>query len=162
MQARFTPVFLLLGLLLPGCQSEPMAGGYVPPSAGSPVATVRGCLVRGTGFLEGNHEARVRFVDMLQVPERGEPERAVTLSAGSHRLLIVYSNSGFHSQVELPLEAVAGGDYRVGIRSIKDPAGDERYCEFWIEDALTGKVLSEVARRRVSGAKPKSIFSAVD
>ncbi len=159
------PFFAILLALLFGCETGPefsVEGTYVPPRAGTvAVATIRGSLIKDSGFLEGDHLGFVMMIDAMFVRgSESNPMEPLALAPGRHSIVAKYLHSNFQTQAFLTFEAAAGDAYQLMIKNGTEAPDEQRYCEFWIADLTTGKSVSEVHHRRVSGGKTSSTFSA--
>jgi len=149
--------------LLCGCETAPgpaAEGGYVPPLAEAGVlATITGSRTSGEEFLEGEHTGQVLMIDSKLVRDSHDAwSKSIALAPGRHSIVAKYDHAHYMSQAFLTFEAKAGSAYQLAIKNGTEPPDEQRYCEFWIVDLATGRPVTEVLRRHVSGGSPQWIF----
>jgi hypothetical protein len=166
--ARARPVFLFLcaaGLVavLAGCSTAPEVPAeefYQPPAPGAGVATLRGSSIKENGFFGSEHRGFVSMIDLRTVPDAAEHwDDPVVLRPGKRSVTAEYRYSNFMSRAYLAFEAKPGASYQLMIKNSRDDAADGRlYNDFWIVDLATGKTVTPVYHRQLSGGKKGTIF----
>ena len=101
------------------------------------------------------------MIDLLSVRDAADQwNQPVALTSGHHTIGAEYRYSNFMARAHLPLEANPGVTYQLKIRDGHEDGPDARlYCEFWIEDVATGKSVTQVYHRQVTGGKKGTIFN---
>ena len=158
---------LVLGVVLlfaGGCTSPSSSSAddaYRPPAPGPEVAYLKGSNASEGGLFGADHRGFAFMVDLQSVPDAADRwNESLPLSAGHHTIGAEYRYSNFVARAHLPLEAKAGVTYQLMVRDGHEDGLDSRlYCEFWIADAATGRMVTQVYHRQVMGGKKGTIFN---
>ena len=158
---------LLAGVLLvlgSGCTSPSSSSSednYQPPAPGRAAAYLKGSNFSEGGLFGTDHRAYAFMVDMLWVQDAADHwAHPLALSPWHHTIGVEYSYSNFIARAHLPLEAKAGVTYQIMLADGHEDGPDARlYCEIWIVDTATGKAVTQVYRRQVTGGKKGTIFN---
>ena len=154
-------VLLILGS---GCVNVPSSssdGNYPSPAPGRTTAYLEGTNSSEGGLFGADHRAFAFMVDMQWVRNAADQwDHPLALAPGHHTIGVEYSYSNFIARVDLPLEAKPGVTYQIMLGDGHEDGPDGRlFCEFWIVDTSTGKAVTQVYHRQVTGGKKGTIFN---
>ncbi|MBS0425110.1 MAG: hypothetical protein JSR71_11965 [Proteobacteria bacterium] len=142
--------FLLISIvLLSGCtttpQPIPAELQYVPPAGqeGS-LANLIGSKQKGA-LPDDERTAYVLAVDGKRVMsgQRGW-NSALPIQPGQRSVTVAFQGGAFHTQVDLQMQAVAGGSYQIQFSTDVQLFGANTYCDLWIIDTATQKPASGI------------------
>lgn len=150
-----------LWVVLTGCSTAP--GGaddaYQAPVAvpGLAVATLKGSSIKEGGLFGSEHRGFVSMIDLKAVPDAaGRWDEPIGLSPGKRNIAADYRYSNFMTRAYLVLEAKAGSNYQLMIKQSREDG--RMFNDFWIVDLATGKNVTPVLHRQVTGGKKGTIF----
>jgi hypothetical protein len=140
---------LILIVLSGGCattpQPIPAELQYVPPAGqeGS-LATLIGSKQQGA-LPNDELMAYVLAVDGKRVMSglRGW-NTALPIKPGQRSVTVAFQGGAFHTQVDLQMQAAAGGNYKVQFSTDVQTFGANTFCDLWIIDTATQKPVSGV------------------
>ena len=167
LRAPAWPVSALIfsaGLLaaLTGCATTDVAAedAYQPPVSGAAVATLQGSSLKEEGFFGSEHRGFVSMIDLKTVPDAADRwDQPLALTPGKRNITAEYHYSNFMTRAYVPFDAKAGGKYQLMIKSSPGPESDgRRYTDFWIVDLASGKTVTPVYHRQLSGGKKGTVF----
>ncbi len=152
-----------LSLLAAGCGTTTGTSGeetYVPPARGMPVAWVKGTRLGEDGIFQSAHRGFVSMVDLKPVADAVDhSDEPLAVTPGPHTLAVEYRYSNLMSRAYLPLHARAGVTYQVMIEHGREATEEGRlYSDFWLVDTTTGKPVTAIYHRQVTGGKKGTIF----
>jgi hypothetical protein len=71
----------------------------------------------------------------------------LAIKAGPHRLAVAFNRGVFSAHCDMELQAQSGAAYQLKFATDAELFGKNTYCEFWVENTVTGKPVTE--RKRV-------------
>jgi hypothetical protein len=159
------PFFFAASLLafLAGCSTAPEVPGedvYQAPPPGGGTATLRGSSVKENGFFGSEHRGFVTMIDYKAVPDASDHwDEPIVLHPGKRSITAEYRYSNFMTRAYVTFDAKPGANYQLMVRNSVDADPDGRlYNDFWIVDLATGKPVTPVFHRQLSGGKKGTIF----
>ncbi|WP_258039461.1 hypothetical protein [Nitrosomonas ureae] len=139
----FTIVFLSSCTTTP--QPIPAELQYITPAEqeGS-LATLIGIKQKGV-LPDDERAAYVLAVDGKRVMsgQRGW-NTALPIQPGQRNVTVAFQGGSFHTQVDLQMQAVAGGNYQIQFSTDVQLFGANTYCDLWIIDIATQKPASGI------------------
>jgi len=146
-----------------GCHTKtkvPSDSGYAVPSPGTEVATITGSR-RRPGFLSEDHLGYVLLVDSKFVRDASKAwNQPLKIAAGRRIITAEYRNGTFTARADLVLEARPGATYQLKIVNGTEGGEGKRFNDFWIVDARSGGLVTDVHHAEISGnAAPYNPFS---
>jgi hypothetical protein len=127
-----------------------------PAAPAAPVATVKPASIAGseeTSTMFDNFTAYVAKIDGQPVGDRDGWRRPHALTPGPHELTIAFVRGVFFARTDVRITARSGARYTVKFDSDAHVFGKNSYCEFWIEDTLTGEKVLTATRVPLSRAE---------
>ena len=136
--------------MLGGCittpQPIPAELQYVPPidQKGSSLATLIGSKQQGA-LPNDELTAYVLAVDGKRVMSglRGW-NSALPIQPGQRSVTVAFQGGAFHTQVDLQMQAIAGGEYQIQFSTDVQTFGANTFCDLWIIDTATQKPVSGI------------------
>lgn len=123
-------------------------------------AQLVGSSIKAPGLLAATYLGYITSVDGYSIldPVRNW-NRPIVITPGSHEIVGEYRQSLYHAEVTLHFTAEAGSSYQFNIEPLLSVDGSNDYCEFSITNTLTGKVVSAVVQKSISGELRRSPYS---
>ena len=142
-------LLLVTVVFLGGCATPPSIPPelqYVAPGGQeSSLATLIGSHEKST--LIDDFTAYILAVDGKRVMSgRKGWSTALPIQPGLHNITVAFLRAPFNAQVDLQLQAVAGGKYQVQFSTDAQFFGADTYCDFWIIDIATQKPVTGIGR----------------
>ncbi len=142
-------LLLITVALLSGCATPPLIPPelqYVAPAGQeSSLATLVGSHEKST--LIDDFTAYVLAVDGKRVMSgRKGWNTVLPIQPGLRNITVAFLRTPFNAQVNLQLQAVAGGKYQVQFSTDAQFFGADTYCDFWIIDIATQKPVTGIRR----------------
>jgi len=150
-------------LMAAGCGTTTGTAGeeaYLPPGGGTPVAYVKGTRLGEDGIFQSSHLGFVSMVDLKPVADAVDHwDEPLAVTPGPHTIAVEYRYSNLMSRAYLPLNARAGVTYQVMIEHGREATEDRRlFSDIWLVDSTTGKSVTAIYHRQVTGGKKGTIF----
>lgn len=140
---------LILIVFLGGCatmpQPIPAELQYTPPAdQEGRLATLIGSKQQGA-LPNDELTAYVLAVDGKRVMsgQRGW-NSALPIQPGQRSVTVAFQGGAFHTQVELQMQAAAGGNYKIQFSTDVQTFGANTFCDLWIIDTATQKPVSGI------------------
>jgi len=141
-------LLLITIVFLGGCATPPRPIPpelqYVAPvGQESTLATLVGFQEKST--LHDDRTAYVLAIDGKHVMSGPQGwNTALPIQPGLRNIAVAFQSGAFHTQVDLQIQAVAGGKYQVQFSTDVQLFGANTYCDFWIIDIATQKPVSGI------------------
>ena len=150
--------------LLAGCATGPEISAedaYRPPPATAPAANIKGSVFKEDGIFGSEYRGFVTMIDLKSIPDAADHwSEPIALTPGRHIIDAEFRYSNFMARASMALDAKAGANYQVMIKTVRDEASNGRlYNDFWIVDLSTGNSVTLVYRRQATGGKNATIFN---
>ncbi len=154
-------VILVLGSGCSNLSSSSSDDNYQPPAPGRAAAYLKGSNFSEGGLFGTDHRVFAFMVDMQWVRDAADQwDHPLALAPGHHTIGVEYSYSNFIARADVSLEAKPGVTYQIMLGDGHEDGPDARlFCEFWIVDKSTGKAVTQVYHRQVTGGKKGTIFN---
>ena len=142
-------LLLITIVFLGGCATPPSIPPelqYVAPAGQkSSLATLVGSQEKSP--LLTNFTAYVLAVDGERVMSGPEGwDTALPIQPGRRNVTVAFLRAPLNTQVDLQLQAVAGGKYQIQFSSDAQFFGANTHCDFWIIDITTQKPVTGIRR----------------
>lgn len=167
MLIRFASLVTLLACacLLAGCVTDgtiPDELAYAPPTTGE-VAHIKGCYIEDSGLFAAKHTGYVLMVDRKFVSAPMENwSQSLALSPGLREIACEYRQSVFKARATFKLDVQPGLNYEIRITTGTEGEAEQRYCNFSIVNAATGKPVTPIKHVTVSESSTRSNFRPLD
>ena len=127
---------------------------------GTPVAFVKGTRLGEDGIFQSSHRGFVSMVDLKPVADAVDHwDELLAVTPGQHTIAVEYRYSNLMSRAYLPLHARAGVTYQVMIEHGREATEDGRlFSDIWLVDTATGKPVTAIYHRQVTGGKKGTIL----
>lgn len=142
-------LLLISIVLLSGCtttpQPIPAELQYVAPAGKEDsLATLIGLKQKGA-LPDDERTAYVLAVDgkRVMLGQRGW-NSVLLIQPGQRNVTVAFQGGAFHTQVDLQMQAVAGGNYQIQFSTDVQLFGANTYCDLWIIDIATQKPASGI------------------